>query len=158
MARVVPNIDHRFGSGDATILGVELLDETGRPAAEIFGGQQVVIRVSAEFNRDVDRPILGYTMRDRLGIEITACNTSYGGRVLPPANKGEVYTTDFQVLMPRLANGSYSISPAVASGDILKHDMCDWIDNALVFSLRSEDMVYGMMKMDVEVVNYVRKP
>jgi hypothetical protein len=33
--------------------------------------------------------------------------------------------------------------------------MCDWIDNALVFSLQSADLIYGMMKLDVEVVNYI---
>jgi hypothetical protein len=158
VARSIPNVDHRFGNGDASILGVELLDEAGRPATEVFGGQRVVIRVSAEFHREVERPILGYTLRDRLGVEISACNTSYGGRILPPARGGQIVTSDFQVSMPHLADGSYAISPAVASGDILKHDMCDWIDNALVFSLRSEDMIYGMMRMDVEVVNYARNP
>jgi hypothetical protein len=33
--------------------------------------------------------------------------------------------------------------------------MCDWIDNALVFSLQSEDLIYGTLKMDVSVTNYI---
>ena len=105
--------------------------------------------------QDVDRPILGYTLRDRLGIEISACNTSYAGRLLPPARKGQIMTSDFCIKLPHLAAGSYSLSPAVARGNVLKHDMCDWIDNALVFNVRPEDLVYGMLKMNVEVQNYV---
>ena len=153
----IPNIDHRFGNGDAAIIGIELLDETGRPTREVFGGQHLVIRISAEFKRRVDRPILGFTLRDRLGIEISACNTSYSGRLLPPACEGQIYTTDFRFPMPHLGPGSYSVSPAAACGDTLKHDMCDWIDNALVFEIKTEDLVYGIMKMDVDVLNYATR-
>jgi teichoic acid transport system ATP-binding protein len=94
-------------------------------------------------------------MRDRLGVELSACNTSYAGRPLPPARMGQVFTTDFRIQLPLLAPGSYSLSPAVATGDLLKHDMCDWIDNALVFSISSERVVYGMMRMDVETKTWV---
>jgi len=157
VVRGIPNIDHRFGNGDAAVVGIELLDVTGQPTREVFGGQRLVIRVSAEFRRKVDRPIVGFTLRDRLGIEITACNTSYSGRILPPAGEGQIYTSDFAFLMPHLGPGSYSISPAVACGDTLKHDMCDWIDNALVFEIKTEDLVYGLMKIDVDVVNYATR-
>jgi lipopolysaccharide transport system ATP-binding protein len=155
VVRSIPNVDHRFGSGEAEVLGIELLDDKGAPSREVFGSQKVVVRVSAQFMREVDRPILGYTLRDRLGIEISACNTSYAGRFLPPAKKGQIMTSDFCISLPHLAGGSYSLSPAVARGNVLKHDMCDWIDNALVFSVRPEDVIYGMLKMNVEVQNYV---
>ncbi len=155
VVRSIPNVDHRFGSGEARLLGVELLGENGRPTREIFGDQKIVVRISAEFEKDVDNPILGFTLRDRMGIEITASNTSYEGRVLQPAKKGQVFTSDFLIRMPGMAAGSYSISPAVANGNVLKHDMCDWIDNALVFSFTSESLIYGMLKLDVKVRNYI---
>jgi ABC-type polysaccharide/polyol phosphate transport system ATPase subunit len=155
VARVIPNIDHRFGSGEATVLGVELMDAQGKPTREVFGGEKVVVRVSVQFNQNLAAPIIGYTVRDRMGIELSACNTSYAGRALRAAGKGQIFTSDFQILLPHLAAGSYSISPAVAKGDVLKHDMCDWIDNALVFSLQTDQMIYGTLKMDVDVKTYV---
>jgi ABC-type polysaccharide/polyol phosphate transport system ATPase subunit len=154
VVRTIPNIDHRFGNGAARILGVELLDEKGSPSREVQGGRIVVLRISAEFLKDVSRPILGYTMRDRLGIDISACNTNFAGSVLPSARSGQIYTSDFRIHLPRMAAGSYSIAPAVAAGDLTKHDMCDWIDNALIFNLQADDLVYGTLKMDVEVRNY----
>jgi len=153
--RSIPNIDHRFGSGAARILGVELFDEKERPTREVWSGRAAVVRISVEFLQEVARPILGYTMRDRLGIDISACNTNYEGAILPAARKGQIYTSDFEIRMPYMASGSYSIAPAVADGDLVKHDMCDWIDNALVFSLVSGELIYGMLKLDVEVHNYV---
>jgi lipopolysaccharide transport system ATP-binding protein len=153
--RTIPNIDHRFGSGAARVLGVELLDGNENPTREAWSGSSSTLRISAEFLQDVARPILGFTMRDRLGIEISACNTNHANSPLPAARKGEVWTSDFVIRMPYLASGSYSIAPAVADGDLLKHDMCDWIDNALVFSLQSDELIYGTMKLEVEVHNHV---
>jgi lipopolysaccharide transport system ATP-binding protein len=153
--RSIPNIDHRFGNGAARIIGVDLLDEKEKPTREVWSGRTAVVRISVEFLQEVARPILGYTMRDRLGIDISACNTNYEGAVLPAARKGQIYTSDFEIHMPHMASGSYSIAPAVADGDLAKHDMCDWIDNALVFSLVSGELIYGMLKLDVEVHNYV---
>jgi lipopolysaccharide transport system ATP-binding protein len=155
IARSIPNIDHRFGNGEAALLGVELLDAKGDPISEAFGGQKVVIRVSAEFRQDIDQPILGFTLRDRLGIEMSGCNTSFAGRHLPRARKDQIITSDFHITLPYLAPGSYSISPAVAKGSIQRHDMCDWIDNALVFTLSSQSLIYGVMRMEVDVHNYV---
>ena len=138
-----------------SLIGVDLLDEQGYSTRDVFGGQKITIRVTARFNRDVAQPILGYTLRDRLGVEISACNTSYAGRVLPAGHSGQLFTADFRITLPHLAAGSYSVSPAIARGNVIKHDMCDWIDNALVFNLQAADLVYGMVKMDVDVVNYV---
>jgi len=155
VAITIPNIDHRFGNGDASVIGVDVLNQKGVPVRDVPGGQRIIVRVSVRFDRDVDCPILGYYIRDRLGVDIAACNTSYAGRILPPARKGQIFTSDFHIQLPHLAPGSYSVSPAVARGTVVKHDMCDWIDNALVFSVGEEDVIYGMFKMDVEVRNYV---
>jgi lipopolysaccharide transport system ATP-binding protein len=152
--RSIPNIDHRFGNGEATVLGLELLDKNGSVTREIAAGDKVLIRISVQFKTGIDQPIVGYTLRDRLGIEISASNTTHAGRQLPRAYKDQIVTSDFIVDLPHLAPGSYSISPAVAKGSLLMHDMCDWIDNALVFTVRSKAIVYGMMGMPVDVHNY----
>jgi ABC-type polysaccharide/polyol phosphate transport system ATPase subunit len=155
VARTIPNIDHRFGNGEAELLGIELLDGNGKMISETDGGREIVIRVSAKFSADVETPILGYTLRDRLGVQMSSCNTSYADQPLPPVRKDQIVTSDFRVTLPFLAPGSYSISPAVAKGSIEEHDMCDWIDNALVFALRTEKLVYGVMRMKVAALNYL---
>jgi lipopolysaccharide transport system ATP-binding protein len=155
VARTIPNIDHRFGNGEATVLGIELLDAAGDAVSEIEGGQTATIRISAQLKQDIEQPIVGYTIRDRLGVQMSSCNTSYAGQLLPPARKGQIITSDFHVRFPNIAPGSYSISPAIAKGTILRHDMCDWIDNALVFVITSKDLIYGLMRMDVDVHSYL---
>ena len=157
IARTIPNIDHRFGSGEAAVLGVELLDADGCATREVYGGQNITIRISVRFDHPIEQPIIGFTLRDRMGIEISASNTSFAGQYLPPARKDQIVTSDFRVDLPLLAPGSYSISPAVAKGSVLMHDMCDWIDNALVFTLRAQELVYGIVRLQVNVRNYVSR-
>jgi ABC-type polysaccharide/polyol phosphate transport system ATPase subunit len=158
VARSIPNIDHRFGNGEAVLLGVELLDEGGAAISEAAGGQKLTIRISARFTQEVDQPIVGFTLRDRLGVELSGCNTSFVGQTLPPVQKDQIITSDFHVTLPFLAPGSYSISPAVAKGSILHHDMCDWIDNALVFSLWSQSLIYGTLRLEADVQSYISQP
>jgi lipopolysaccharide transport system ATP-binding protein len=158
VARSIPNIDHRFGNGEAAVLGLELLDTVGNPVSEIAAGETATIRISVQLNEDLDQPIIGYTLRDRLGVEMSGCNTSFAGQALPPARKNQIITSDFRISFPNMAPGSYSISPAIAKGSVLRHDMCDWIDNALVFVLVSKELVYGLMRMDVDVKSYISDP
>jgi hypothetical protein len=151
MVRAIPNIDHRFGNGEATLLGIALLNSAGNPTSEVAGGETIIIRISAQFIQDIDQPIIGYFIRDRLGVEMSGCNTSYAGKPLPPVKKNQIITTDFRIDLPKMAPGSYSISPAIAKGSLQRHDMCDWIDNALVFALSSQSLIYGVIRMDVDV-------
>ncbi len=155
ITRSIPNIDHRFGNGEAGLLGVELIDERGMTTSEVVGGQKVTVRISAQIRQDIDQPIVGFMVRDRLGVELSGCNTSHEGQNLPSLKKNQVLTCDFHVTLPHLAPGSYSISPAIAKGTLSHHDMCDWIDNALVFSLSSPTLVYGTLQMDAGVQSYI---
>jgi lipopolysaccharide transport system ATP-binding protein len=157
VVRTIPNIDHRFGSAEAAVLGVELLDANGNVTREVLGGKKATIRISVQLNQDIEKPIIGYTLRDRMGIEMSASNTSITERYLPHAAKGQIITSDFHIDLPQMAPGSYTISPAVAKGSVLMHDMCDWIDNALVFTIRSEEIVYGILRMKVDVRSHIAK-
>lgn len=146
----LPNVDHRFGDGRAQIVGIELSDALGRPRRETFVGEGIRVRITVRYNEDIEQPIVGFTLRDRLGIEIAATNTNYEDHNLPPARAGEICTVEFHVRYLDLAPGSFTLSPAVASGTILRHQMCDWVDNALHFELRSSTIVYGLVRLPVE--------
>ena len=50
VVRSLPNVDHRFGTGEAEVLGVELLNARGIPTREVFGGEEAILRLSVRFN------------------------------------------------------------------------------------------------------------
>jgi ABC-type polysaccharide/polyol phosphate transport system ATPase subunit len=150
LVETIPYIHNRYGEGGAEILGIILLTQNGRVVNEVKAGENLKLLVSVHFKADIDYPIVGVTIRDRMGQEITATNTSYEGLNLPPAKAGDRLTAGFSLSIPELRPGSYSISPAVASGNIWEHQVEDWIDNAYIFNLADCGLVYGLMKWSFE--------
>lgn len=144
----IPRMDHRFGNRQAEVVGMIVYGQDGAVTASLRSDSEIVIRVSAKFNEAIESPIIGFTLRDRLGIEISSSNTAYEGVKLPPATRGDIYTVDFHVKVPRVRPGSYSLSPAVASGSIWVHDIADWIDNAYIFDIENTELIYGMIKLE----------
>lgn len=150
-ASTIPNVDHRYGHGGARLVGVELRDGSGAVAAAAAAGEQLRLRVSARFERPMRHPIIGFTVRDRMGVEVTASNTAYEGTALPAVEAGATVTVEFAFQLPPLRPGGYSVSPAVSEGSLWEHQVEDWIDNACHFELTDTGLVYGAMRWPVEI-------
>jgi lipopolysaccharide transport system ATP-binding protein len=147
----VPHIHHRYGEGGAEIVGVLLYTPEGRVVSEVRAGDRLNLAVTARFRRDMENPIVGVTIRDRMGMEITATNSSYEGAQLPPVQAGQEVTVCFAWTPPPLRPGSYAVSPAVARGNVWEHTIEDWIDNAYIFDILDTGLVYGLLKGSFEV-------
>ncbi len=154
----IPYVHHRYGEGGAEIIGVILLaSASGSVLNEVRAGQSVRLLISVRFLQATASPIIGFTVRDRLGVEITSSNTSYENQRLPDARAGEIFSACFRFEIPNLRPGSYSISPAVARGNIWEHRIEDWIDNAYIVNLTDRGLIYGQMRWPVQV-RYRRVP
>ena len=64
-----------FGRGGAQIHDVRLLDENEQPLAWIVGGEKVTLRVLVRAYQDLDSPIIGFFVKDRLGQALFGDNT-----------------------------------------------------------------------------------
>jgi hypothetical protein len=148
----IPNIDHRFGDQRAEILGIAALDENGRKLQLLEPLGRMVIRISVRARADIARPIVGFMMRNHLGVDFSGTNTTREGCALGPMTAGDVYTVDFHLEMPELYPGTFSLSPAIADGTLDGYHMCDWIDNALALQMSYGDgQVYGFLHLPCRV-------
>ena len=148
----IPNVDHRYGDGRAEVIGIAVLDEQGHPAHLIEPLSRIVIRISVRAKDDVPLPIVGFMMRNHLGIDFSGTNTAREGYELPPMSAGDIFTVDFHVDIPELYPASFSFSPAIADGTLQAYKTCDWIDNAIVLQMgHSEGQVYGYMHLPCRV-------
>ena len=151
VVRTIPYIHNRYGEGAAEIIGIILLSSDGEVWNSVPAGRECSLLVSVRFKQKVTDPIVGFTVRDRLGNELTSSNTSYEGIHLPEAQADQIYTVAFRFRVPPLRPGSYTISPAVSRGDIWEHTVEDWIDNAYIFNLLDTGLVYGQMRWPVDI-------
>jgi lipopolysaccharide transport system ATP-binding protein len=148
----IPNIDHRFGDQRAEILGIAALDTSGRKLQLLEPLGRMVVRISVRARAEVERPIVGFMMRNHLGVDFSGTNTAREGCELAPMVPGDVYTVDFHLEMPELYPGTFSLSPAIADGTLDGYHMCDWIDNALALQMSYGDgQVYGFLRLPCQV-------
>jgi ABC-type polysaccharide/polyol phosphate transport system ATPase subunit len=152
IVETIPNIDHRFGDGRAQILGIAVLDEQGRNLPILEPSTRILVRISVRATADVALPIVGFMLRNQLGMDFSGTNTSREGYELAPLQAGDVTTVDFYLDLPELYPASFSFSPAIADGTLMGYQMCDWIDNAITLQMgRSEAQIYGYLHLPCRV-------
>ncbi len=143
----IPNVDYRYGTGRAKVLGIAVLDTRGEELALLPPGEDVVVRISVRGEDDLPLPVVGFMLRNHLGVDFSGTNTALEGTPLPPLGAGEVMTVDFRVGLPVLYPGHFSFSPAIANGTLDAYEMCDWIDNALTLQMEKRTEMYGFFRM-----------
>jgi ABC-type polysaccharide/polyol phosphate transport system ATPase subunit len=153
----IPNIDHRFGDGRAEILGIAVLDRHGQPLAMLESPSTIVVRISARAKEGLPSPIVGFMLRNQLGMDFAGTNTSREGVPLATMRPGDIVTVDFCLDLPELYPASFSFCPAIAEGTLEAYDICDWIDNALALQMsRSAGGTYGFLHLPCRVEFTVR--
>jgi lipopolysaccharide transport system ATP-binding protein len=148
----IPNIDHRYGDGRAEILGIAVLEAGGAPVQLLKPSQRITVRISVRAREAIAQPIVGFMMRNHLGVDFAGTNTARESYDLPAMLPGDIYTVDFHLDLPELYPSSFAFSPAIADGTLLGYRMCDWIDNAIALQMgHSEGEIYGFLRLPCRV-------
>jgi lipopolysaccharide transport system ATP-binding protein len=148
----IPNIDHRFGDSRAEVIGIAILDTAGQPIYVLEPSSSIVVRISVRATEDLTLPIVGFMMRNHIGLDFAGTNTAREAFDLPPMASGDIYTVDFHVQLPELYPSAFSFSPAIADGTLHSYRTCDWVDNAIVLQMGPADgEVYGHIHLSCKV-------
>jgi len=145
-------ITTRSGTGQARLLAVELLNESGQPSRAFRVGDTAKIKCRIEFRDAIDDPTIGFIIRDRMGNDIFGTNThhlEFHGHSLIPGDEIEVVFT----LGLHLGCGNYSICAAVHEGSEHVADNYDWWDQCLVFEMIPNNSFHfiGCAELPVQV-------
>jgi hypothetical protein len=148
----IPNIDRRHGDGRAEVLGIGVFDEQGQPLHLLEPLARIQVRISVRAKRKTMRPIVGFLLRNQLGMDFSGTDTAREGCGIAPMETGDVCTVSFHIDLPELYPASFSFSPFIADGSLTSHVVCDWIDNAVALQMgRSEGQVYGYVHLPCRV-------
>jgi ABC-type polysaccharide/polyol phosphate transport system ATPase subunit len=148
----IPNVDHRHGDGRAEVIGIAVVDPYGKHLGVLEPLSRAVVRISVRAKEEIALPIVGFMMRNHLGMDFSGTNTSREGYELPSMAPGDICTVDFHLDLPELYPQFFSFSPAIADGTLLGYKMCDWIDNALALQMgHGEGQIYGYMHVPCRV-------
>ena len=122
------------GTGEAEVVNIQLIDKTGAFLEVVDVGQSVCLRVEVKTNAPIERLVLGYGIKDRLGQVIYGTNTDLKNQPLlnVPTGARCVFNISFNA---NLGPGTYSVQTALVSTDTHLTNNYEWRDLALVFNV-----------------------
>ena len=129
------------GTGEATVIDINLLDVNGNRIEMVGVGQAVTLQVLVKTNCNLERLVLGYGIKDRLGQVVYGTNTDLKKQVLEnvPGESHIRFDISFQA---NLGPGTYSVQTALSSSDTHLLNNYEWRDLALIFNVINIDMPY----------------
>ena len=144
-----PLVD-QYGIGGAKVLDAFFVDTEGEELSWLVGGEFVKLKIICFALEELANPIVGFTIKDRLGQAIFSENTF----LFTLENSSGFFSNsrfaaDFSFHMPRIPNGDYTISLAVASGTQEAHVQHHWLHDALKFKVQSSSTPIGLIGLDI---------
>lgn len=140
-----------YGDKTVEIVDFGIFDGEDYPTNTISTGDFFTIRVKVRVNRDVEEPIFAYTIKNKLGIELTGTNTMFEGCKVGKCRAGETYVVSFTQQL-HLRGGEYLLSigcTGFGAGELLVYhrlyDVCSFL------AVTSKDAV-GYFDPDSQVV------
>lgn len=139
------------GAADLLSIQLERLDESTKEA--FSGGERVRVTVRAKANQALAQPIIGFTVRDRLGQELFGENTLPFTDINPVRiDSGQEFFAEFAFLLPMLPNGQYAVMASVANGSLYDHIQHHFLHDALILTVTSSKIRWGLVGISFEHV------
>jgi len=140
------------GTGEASIAEAALLNDQGKPIDVVETGTPVTLRITVDIHADIERLVLGFMIKDRMGQAIYGINTHRINRPLENLRAGEqvVYSYRFNA---DLGKGNYSVALSLSRLDSHLDKNYEWRDFALIFHVintRKPDFV-GCASLDAQL-------
>jgi hypothetical protein len=137
----------RHGDGASRVVEVALLDARRERAASVEPGDPLTIRVRARAEKDLQEPVVGVLIRNRLGIDVWGTNTRIEGVDLGPVTAGESFEVEF-AFDCALTRQDYTLTVATQYPEGYSQD---WLDDALAFSVVDTREVAGLANFKTRV-------
>ena len=144
-----------FGNRGARIEDVDLLNEKGQALSHCVGGERVCLRVVVTCYRLLKSPIVGFFVRNSVGLEIFGDNTFLSSQMdgkSPSVQPGQLLSARFDFEMPILPEGNYTMTISIADGDEHTHIQHEWIHDAIAFESLSSSVCTCLVGIPMEKI------
>jgi len=136
-------VRHRYGNRRAEVMGADITDAKGHVVKEAREGDELIVRVEVLAVERVDRPIVGFLMRNERGETIYGTNTAREQIALKALEAGTRKLVSFRWTAPGLASRRYSFTLGVSDGELAAYQTCDYAEDALTLNWLGADTEAG---------------
>ncbi len=144
----------RFGSGDAEIIKIELLNGSDNVIDYCKYGDEVKIAYDVKFNNIVEAPIFGIRITDHRNNVVYGTNNRLNGIKTDVYKPGQTVRVIFKQAV-NLIGGTYYVSPSVGNKDTKTY--CDWVINMMTINVIHKNTAEGIAdlnsKINIELID-----
>jgi lipopolysaccharide transport system ATP-binding protein len=134
-----------FTDGQADIVDVAFLED-GKKLSWMVGGESVTLKIHCVSAIELDSPIVGFFVKNRLGQHVFGDNTYLTYRESPIAvPAGGSCVASFEFTMPMLPVGDYSVDVSISNGTQERFYMINWKYDVLLFRVEASAIVHGLV-------------
>ncbi len=139
------------GNGKAEILSFFIFDKENNIVASLKTEERYTFHIIGKFKEEISDIIFGFTLENLKGIKVFASNSYILNSVLGSINSIYYYEAKFNFKVPRIQQGEYLISPAIASGTQAEHSMLCWYQNCMIVQVENEGYNLSLIELVTEV-------
>ncbi len=137
----------RHGDGASEIVSADLINVRGDSVRNLEPHETISIRVRAIARRDLEDPVVGVLIRNRLGIDVFGTNTRIEGIDLGNIPAGEMFEVEF-TFDCLLTRQDYTLTVATQHREGYSQD---WLDDFISFSVTDARDVAGLANFKTKV-------
>ena len=132
-----------FGEGGAKITGVAFCHEKRNEKVDILkGGEPVVFSMKLRVERKIENMGIGISVNDHLGNTIFAIPSFAYEYRFPDLKPGDSLHCRIRFDFPLIKNGKYTVSTAVAEGNLIHHIQHHWLHDVCLVEVVNTDEKY----------------
>jgi len=139
---------NRFGSGEAEITKIRILDEKGKEVDYCKFGDDISISYDVTFKSDVENPIFGLRLTDYKQNIVYGTNSRLQRVKSGDFKNGDKVNVSFDIKVT-LMGGEYSLTPAVAHNDTKTY--CDWVNDMFSLNVMHNNMAEGVCDLNPKI-------
>jgi lipopolysaccharide transport system ATP-binding protein len=137
----------RHGDGASEIVSADLFNTRGEAIRNLEPHETISIRVRAIARRDLEDPVVGVLIRNRLGNDVFGTNTRIEGIDLGKIPAGEMFEVEF-TFDCLLTRQDYTLTVATQHREGYSQD---WLDDFISFSVTDARDVAGLANFKTKV-------
>lgn len=141
----------KYGNGEAEIIDYGMFNNKGEPTTIINSEEEIIVKLKAIFNQDIECPTFSMTIKDFNGKEICGTNTNFLNCYTGKCKKGEKYICEFRQKF-QLAPGKYTLSLSCSRYDVNGEIVVlNRNYDLMIFEVVSNKKFIGYFYMDTDV-------
>jgi len=136
----------QHGAGGARIVGLDWQPPGGAPVQAFEGGDEIELRITVRAESALQRPIIGFILRDARGQNLLGDNSYLVTAENPPrVNAGEQIAAVFRFRFPYLPRGTYQLAPSILEGTQDNHVHLHWMEEAMEIRVTESPVDFGLV-------------